>query len=89
MKKLLMIGLLIFVGAKGFAQSGETIREEKASEWVKVGPIEKETTSKPATRKKTVSKKTESNEKPAQTTEQDVFDQTNRQVKRFKKSKTN
>lgn len=81
-----MICLFGFLGAKALAQSGELMREEKASEWVKVGPIEKETTSAPAAKKKTTSKKSES--KPTQAT-QDVFDQTNRQVKRFKKSKTN
>ena len=88
MKRVVMICLFGFLGAKCFAQAGETIREEKASEWVKVGPIEKETTNAPSAKKKTAVKKTEQKEKAAQT-EQNVFDQTNRQVKRFKKSKTN
>jgi hypothetical protein len=88
MKRLVMICLFGFLAGKSFAQGGETIREEKASEWVKVGPIEKETTNAPSAKKKTPVKKTEQKEKAAQATE-DVFDQTNRQVKRFKKSKTN
>jgi hypothetical protein len=89
MKRIVMICLIGIFGVKSFAQGGETIREEKESEWVKVGPVEKETANASNSKKKSTAKKTEQKEKPAQTTEQDVFDQTNRQVKRFKKSKTN
>lgn len=75
-----------FIGANAFAQTSEPIREEKASEWIKVGAVEKESTT--VVKKKPALKKTEQKQKTVQPAEEDVFDQTNKQVKRFKKTKS-
>lgn len=89
MKQFLPIILCLFA-INGFAQSVEAITEEKSSAWVKVleDPV---IASKPPVAKKqttTVKKKT-ATRKPAKPkpAKQEGFEQTNKQVNRFKKGK--
>jgi hypothetical protein len=89
MKRLFPI-ILCFFAVNGFAQTVEAITEEKSSAWIKVledpvlvskPPVEKKQTS--TVKKKTATPKPA---KPKQDTKEG-FEQTNRQVNRFKKRK--
>lgn len=93
MKKLFLSIILCFVACIGFSQTGETVTEEKSSDWVMVPAI-----SRPVVRNTTTTSTTSNtravtrpatnapaNQRPPVQKSTETFNKTNQKVKRFKK----
>lgn len=89
MKKAVFIGIILFLSSKAFSQADETFIEEKSSEWIKISVAERPVVRRAARNRTAASPKKETPvQQPApEQRSSDVFDKTNRQVKRFKKEK--
>lgn len=79
--KSFFIILPFFIASKLFAQSTETVTEERSSDWIKVTA----TTTSTKTSSTAVKKKINTSKKPPVKKEEESFDKTNQQVNRFKK----